>query len=192
MVFFGFWGVLVVPLFVTLQTAGLAGLEHGNNTWKHLLALPLPRSMHYLVKLTTAFGLLLCAYLFLLALVALAGWTLMVVAPRTALAGSPTLGGLLVPAACSFAASLLLLALQTWIALHWHAFNLAVAVGVVGTIAGLVIGQFKYGRYFPWSMPGQAFMGNGQNAVFTAWLGIIGAVVVGAAGLYDFAHRDSI
>ena len=34
------WVFLMLPLFVTLESALLAGLEHGERQWKHLLALP--------------------------------------------------------------------------------------------------------------------------------------------------------
>ena len=47
---FGLWAFLMLPLFVTLQSALLAGLEHGERQWKHLLALPLPRATHYFAK----------------------------------------------------------------------------------------------------------------------------------------------
>ena len=44
------WAFLMLPLFVTLESALLAGLEHANHRWRHLLALPLPRASHYLGK----------------------------------------------------------------------------------------------------------------------------------------------
>src|SRR5512143_3300985 len=37
------WGMLVLPLFVTLETGLLGSLEHSNKTWKELYALPIPR-----------------------------------------------------------------------------------------------------------------------------------------------------
>src|SRR5215472_16182717 len=35
------WCLIGLPLFVSLETALLAGLEHRENTWKHLFALPI-------------------------------------------------------------------------------------------------------------------------------------------------------
>jgi hypothetical protein len=189
---FFLWTMLMAPLFVTLQTAWLAGLEDNNRQWKYLLALPLPRSNHYLVKLTTMVAMLLCAYLLLLALVGPAGWILMIAAPKTGFAGLPPLGMLFVPAASSLAASLLLVALQSWIALRWHSFSVAISVGVVATIAGFLLANSKYGKFFPWSMPAQPFMRHGNDMVFTTWLGVIGGLVVGVLGLYDFLRRDSV
>lgn len=189
---FVMWSLLMVPLFVTLQTAWLAGLEHGNDQWKHLLALPLPRAMHYLVKLTTVVAMLVGSYILLWALVALAGWVLMLVAPRTGLAGLPPLGALVVPAACSLGACLLIVTVQTWIALRWRSFSVPISVGVVATIAALLVSRTRFGQAFPWSMPVQAFVKHGQHMESAVWLGVIGGLVVGALGLLDFLRRDNV
>lgn len=189
---FFLWTVLMAPLFVTLQAAWLAGIEDNNQQWKYLMALPVPRSIHYLVKLTTVAAMMLCAYLLLLALISLAGWILMIVAPKAGFAGLPPLGLLLEPAACSFAASLLLVALQSWIALRWHSFSVAISVGVVATIAGFLLTNSRYGKFFPWSMPAQAFLRHGSGMMMTVWVGVIGGLVVGLLGLYDFLRRDSV
>lgn len=189
---FFLWTLLMAPLFVTLQTAWLAGLEDNNQQWKYLLALPVPRGTHYLAKLTTMVAMLLCAYLLLLALVRPAGWILMIVAPKAGFAGLPPLSMLVVPAACSLAASLLLVALQTWLALRWHSFSVAISVGFVATIAGFLLARSRYGKFFPWSMPAQPFMGHGKDMMIAVSLGVIGGLVVGVLGLYDFLRRDSV
>src|SRR5919202_5118550 len=41
------WCLVALPLFVALETALLAGLEHRENTWKHLFALPIQRWTMY-------------------------------------------------------------------------------------------------------------------------------------------------
>lgn len=48
---FQFWGLLMMPLFITLQTALIAGLDHADNQWKTLLARPVPRWSFYVAKL---------------------------------------------------------------------------------------------------------------------------------------------
>ncbi|MEO8028105.1 MAG: ABC transporter permease, partial [Bryobacteraceae bacterium] len=45
------WTILMMPLFVTLETSLLAGLEHTDKNWKTLLALPAPRWTIYASKL---------------------------------------------------------------------------------------------------------------------------------------------
>jgi ABC-2 type transport system permease protein len=51
------WCLVGLPPFVSLETALLAGLEHRENTWKHLFALPIPRWTIYVPKLLVAFAL---------------------------------------------------------------------------------------------------------------------------------------
>ena len=69
----GIWNGFLLPLFVTLEAALLAGLEHGNAQWKHLLALPLPRGAHYAAKLVVLVVLSMLATAIVVALVPLAG-----------------------------------------------------------------------------------------------------------------------
>ncbi len=52
------WCLLGLPLFVALKTALLAGLEHRENSWKHLFALPIQRWTIYAAKMLVAAGLL--------------------------------------------------------------------------------------------------------------------------------------
>ena len=83
----GLWCMLMLPLFVTLQTALQAGLEHGNRQWKHLLALPVPRGVHYLGKLTIMAGMVVATYVLLLVLILLGGWVLVFTTPHAGLTG---------------------------------------------------------------------------------------------------------
>jgi lantibiotic transport system permease protein len=53
----GMWTLLMMPMFVTLETSLLAGLEHNGN-WKAVLTLPAPRWAVYIAKLLVAVGLL--------------------------------------------------------------------------------------------------------------------------------------
>jgi lantibiotic transport system permease protein len=38
-----FWGLLMLPLYITLETALIAGVDHAENQWKALFARPVPR-----------------------------------------------------------------------------------------------------------------------------------------------------
>lgn len=189
---FSLWCLIMLPLFVTLQTALLAGLEHGNNQWKHLLALPIPRSAHYLAKLTILVLMVVCAYLILLCLTPVAGWILMYAVPSSGLTGTPILGSLIRPILASLAASFLIMSAQTWIALRWPSFTIAVSVGIIATVIGLIAGQSHFGMYFPWTLPVQAFAGDGSPALAAVYFGLVGGCVVGILGLIDFLRRDCI
>lgn len=187
---FMLWCVLMVPLFVTLETALLAGLEHGNQQWKHLLALPVPTGVHYLAKFFMMVLIVLAAYVLLYIMVLPAGWLLMLTAPHRGLAGLPPLGDLWQLPAASFAASMLIVALQTWVALRWRSFTLAVSVGIVATVAGFIVGQSHFSNYFPWTLPGEVFHHDG-NVHLTLALGLGGGVLVAVLGVADFLRRES-
>ena len=38
-----FWALLMMPLYITLETALIAGLDHSENHWKSLMTRPVPR-----------------------------------------------------------------------------------------------------------------------------------------------------
>ncbi len=185
------WLFLMLPLFVTLQAALLAGLEHGERQWKHLLALPLPRSAHYLAKLLALAAMLAAAFGLLLLLIPLGGLALMGLKPAFGLAGAPDWRWLLAMAGKAYAASLLLVALQTWVAVRWRSFTVAVAVGMSATVAGFLIGQSeRFGHWYPWTMPLQVMAGEGRYASFVVVAGILGGIVAAALGLLDFLRRE--
>jgi lantibiotic transport system permease protein len=45
-----FWALLMMPLYITLETAVMAGLDHSENQWKSLLARPVPRWTLYVAN----------------------------------------------------------------------------------------------------------------------------------------------
>ena len=185
------WAFLMLPLFVTLEAALLAGLEHGDRQWKHLLALPLPRGAHYLAKLLALAGLVALAFLALVALVPLGGYALMLVKPGFGIAGAPPWEYLLTSLAWCYLASLLMLSIQCWVAVRWSSFTVAVSVGMSATVMGFLIGQSeRFGHWYPWSMPVQVLAGKGQWLDFVVSAGIAGGLAVALLGLLDFRQRE--
>ena len=53
-----FWALMMLPLFVTLETALLGGVDHNSQQWKHLYALPIPRWAIYAAKSIIALALI--------------------------------------------------------------------------------------------------------------------------------------
>ena len=187
---FALWAFLMMPLFVTLEAALLAGLEHSDRQWKHLLALPVPRSAHYLAKWAALVALLLGASLVFVLLIAAGGWALMQLRPETGLAGWPPWWWLLKRCTWIVAAGLLMAAIQLWVAIRWSSFTIAVAVGMSATVAGFMIGQSRFGHWYPWSLSVQLFAGEGRHASFALAYSAIGAVVVLALSVWEFSRRE--
>jgi hypothetical protein len=156
-----------------------------------LLALPVPRSVHYLAKLLMLAAMLAAAFALLVLLIPVGGITLMWLKPAFGLAGGPDWPWLLAMATKAYAASLLVVALQTWVAVRWRSFTVAVAVGMSATVAGFLIGQSeRFGHWYPWTMPLQVMAGAGRYTEFVVVAGIAGGVLVAALGLFDFLRRE--
>jgi hypothetical protein len=111
--------------------------------------------------------------------------------PAFGLAGGPDWLWLLAMAAKAYAASLLVVALQTWVAVRWRSFTVAVSVGMSATVAGFLIGQSeRFGHWYPWTMPLQVMAGAGRYTEFVVVAGIVGGLLVAALGLVDFLRRE--
>lgn len=185
------WTFLMLPLFVTLQAALLAGLEHANQQWKHLLALPLPRGAHYLAKLLALAAMVLLAMTLLLLLIVLGGGLLGLLQPEFGIAGAPPWTFLLTRIPAIFAAALLIIAMHNWIAIRWRSFTVAVSIGMTATVAGFLIGQSKnFGHLYPWSLPLQVLAGDGGRLQYAVLAGLLGGALVAALGLADFLRRE--
>lgn len=185
------WAFLMMPLYITLQSALLAGLEHGNHQWKHLLSLPVPKSVHYLAKLAALLALTALALLVLGLLLPIAGWLLMHLHPELGISGPAPWHKLATTIPACFAASVLIMAIHTWVAVRWRSFTVAVSVGMAATVAGFLIMQSQtYGMYYPWSMAVQVTAGGGEHMRFAVTASLLGGCLVSLVGLWNFVRRE--
>lgn len=76
------WAVFMLPLLITLETALLNGIEHGDRQWKHIFALPVPRYSVYFAKVIVAQALILISTFVLAALIVVVGLAAMYVRPE--------------------------------------------------------------------------------------------------------------
>jgi lantibiotic transport system permease protein len=188
---FGLWSLLMLPLFVTLQAALLAGLEHRDRHWKHLLALPLPRHAHYLAKTGALLALIALAQIALAALIPLGGWALSALQPRFGIAGPPPFAMIAELSLPIWIGALLMASVQLCISIRWSSFTVAVATGMTATVMGFLIGQSqRYGPWYPWSMPVQALANKQQHLELVMATSAIGAIVVTALASFDFSRRE--
>jgi len=207
---FAMWTTFTLPLLVTLLAALLAGMEHSQNHWKHLFALPLSRRAVVAAKWTMGAALI---GLSSLVLVLATPITLFILRQFT---GSPyqfVVLQFLRPginfelrdlsilvetcriAAAGYAASLFVLSIQTWISLRWQSFIVPNLVGVLAVIfnLGMMIAAFETVlKFFPWSLPMAAFLtltkeGNFQSAIA---LGALGGLALAVPGILSLARRE--
>jgi CubicO group peptidase (beta-lactamase class C family) len=187
------WAIFMLPLLITLETALLAGIEHGEKQWKHLLALPVPRSTVYAAKLLVALALALASTLVLCALLVLTGYGLLALRPEFGQAGGPDYGWLFQHAGRVWLAAWLIVALHTWIGIRWASFTVALGAGVAGTFFALFAAGARIGKYYPWLLPANALnlIGGERRGPVALLLGGVGGLIVAALGALDFARRDA-
>jgi hypothetical protein len=188
-----FWALLMLPLFITLQTALLAGLEHRGEQWKHLYALPVPRWAVVAAKQALAAVLMGLSHLMLICFILLGGWLLWLLRPGLGFHVAIPWGQLLKPVATAYLASWLILAIHTWVALRWRSFVVASAVGIVPTVAGVVTINSEWGSFYPWALAGLIInsLNKGEALPLLEFLfGSLGGVVAALVGGWEVTRHD--
>lgn len=188
------WCILALPLHVTLQAALLSGLEHAEGTWKHLFALPIPRWTVYAAKLLAGALLLAASCVALGALSLVAGLVVGALRPEIGFPPGVPWGSVASEVGLIFLATWLMLAIQVWVSLRWSSFAVPSAVGIAATVAGLVLGISggapAWTHYYPWLLPFQSVVRGVQTAPLA--VGVIGGLLVAAAGCWDVTRRDVV
>jgi hypothetical protein len=197
-----FWGLLMLPLFITLETALVAQWEHRGQQWKHLFALPVPRGALYVAKQLAGMFLVGLSCLFLVALIVLSGWGMRLLIPGLGFEKAVPWLDYLRFAGIMFLGAWLMISLQTWVAQRWSSFAVASAVGIALTIIGVVaIQSDKWGPYYPSTLP--VIVANGfvdslssLNGLTTGLpfkelaFGIFGGVLAALVGGWEMVRRD--
>ena len=186
-----FWSILMLPLFITLQSALLAGVEHGNQQWKNLLALPLPKSVHFISKWLILWLINALATLVLMLMIPVSGFLMDAASESITLSGSVPLSNLARLALQLSITSSFIVGIHTLIALRWRSFTVASASGMVATVAGFLIAQSsRFGHYYPWALPVQLFTNPPTHLEFALWFGGFGGAATLLLGAWYFRHRE--
>lgn len=184
------WAIFMLPLLVTLETALINGIEHGEKQWKHLFALPIPRHAVYIAKWIVAQTLAAASTLILVALTVLAGLALMRLRPELANSGPAPYGWIFKHAAMVWLAAGLIIAVHTWVSIRWPGFTLALGVGIGGTFFALFAASAQIGKYYPWLLPVNVFMDGRTTAALV--MGIAGGIAAATIGCVEFVRRDVV
>jgi hypothetical protein len=188
-----FWNLLMVPLFTTLQTALLAGLEHAHKNWKHIFALPVSRGAIYVAKQVVATGLIGLSSLVLWAGIIVSGLVLRRVQPGIGLEHAIPLWRILQYTLLAYFTSWLIIALHTWIGMRWPSFVVAMGVGIGATVVAVIVVQSDYPLYYPWTLPATLTLQAIKDGTFSygwATLGTLGGFAACILGGLEFTRRD--
>jgi len=186
------WSLLMLPLFVTLETGLLNAQEHGNKMWKQLYATPLPRWAIYAAKQLIGLALVGASTLILLAMSIGAGLLLNVFRPELGFV-PPIDWAAIVPAyALAYLAAWLIISLHLWVSARWPSFVVAMGVGIVATVAGVLVINSDWAKVYPWTLPGRASIGyiEGDAIAAQVALGFLSGIVVALAGGWDVTRRE--
>jgi lantibiotic transport system permease protein len=147
------WAFFMLPMSVTALTALMAYMEHGPKSWDHLRALPVPRWRIYAAKAICTAGLVAAMSIGVLLAALASGWLISVVRPGMAPTGALDLGDYARTLAMMWTASLLMVAVQLWVAVRFSSFLPGLVLGIGGTFFAVVATGAKEGVFMPWQMP---------------------------------------
>lgn len=185
------WTLLMLPMFITLETALLGGLENSEKNWKHLFALPIPRTTIYAAKLISALALIGLSTLVLFGCLMGAGVLLGFLKPDYQLAFSNIpWAQIFRPYYLTYLCAWLMIAIQIWVSVRWQSFTVALATGISATVMGYVlINSEKWGRIYPYTLPMNVLINNG-NITRALLISLIGCLVASLLGAIEFTRRD--
>jgi hypothetical protein len=189
------WGLLMMPLFIALESAVVAGIDHSGNQWKSLLARPMPAWAPYIAKLILVVSMTATSALLVFCGILMDGAIL----PRVQ---SEVVFGFPIPwaAMCRqsaeiFGLAFLTLTIQHWVSLRWQSFSVAIGVGIVGTVLGVAVANAAdqlggWALFFPWALP--MLVLDRQPHDIEAGLLISSALglVVTLVGCFEFCRRE--
>ncbi len=186
----GIWAYFMLPMSVTALTALVAHMEHGPKSWDHLRALPIARWKLYAAKAVCVLAVI--------ALMSAAVFGLQFVAVKLAVMIKPDMAPIgpfngatyVLALTRMFAAGLLMIMIQLWVALRYASFVPALAIGIGGTFFSVVATSAKQGVYFPWQMPVNMLATETWRVETALTLGGVGGLVCLVAMLIHLSRRE--
>lgn len=186
-----YWAFMMLPLFVTLESALVANLEHSRHNWKMLYVQPIPRWTIYAAKWLVNAMLIALSMLVLFGMMLLGGNLVNLVYPEYPFEmGFPWLWTLKLLGTI-YAASLLIISVHVWVSLRWSSFVVACGVGITATVAAVFAFGSDYAIYYPWTIPGMLATGVvGAEWITCMVLGVLGGFLAAGLGMWDVARQE--
>jgi ABC-2 type transport system permease protein len=189
------WAILMLPLYVILQSALLASLDHAGGQWRSILARPLPRWTFYTAKLTFVIGFAVVGSALLALGIALDGAILPQMQQDVVFASPIPWDTIFHKCAQVLGLAFAGLAIQNWISLRWQSFSVAMAAGIVLLVLGVFAGAVGQStdsllRFFPSALPTLIMARNAANIAVGLRVSIVLGVLVAVAAGIDFCRRE--
>ena len=190
-----FWGLLMLPLYLSLQTALVAGLDHADNQWKALFARPVPRWTIYVSKLIVVAGMAVASGTTLALGLLAEGTLLRLYDPDLNFTFPGPVATVFTQTAQMTGLAFLPLTISHWVSLRWRSFAVAIGFGIVALVTGfaMLFSAGNYGtwpRYFPWALPMVVMAKHPPNIEIVLWLGAAAGLLTALVGCLDFCRRE--
>jgi len=190
-----FWALLMMPLYVTLESSLVAGLDHSENHWKSLLARPVPRWSIHVAKLIAVVAMTATATLALLCGILLSGAILPHVQPQVVFGFPVPWPAMARDCAQVTGLMFLPLTIQQWVSLRWKSFSVATGAGIVATVvAFFAVAASRqvpgWPQYFPWALPMLVLSKQAPNIPATLVISGALGLIVAAVSCWDFCRRE--
>ncbi len=192
------WSLMMVPLFVTLETALLNLPEHSQKTWKMMFATPVPRWTIYAAKQVVALALAGVGMLSIIAATLVSGFGLKLLIPGLNLQAPIPWDVLLLGTLYAYLACWLIVSIHLWVSARWPNFAIASAVGIIATVTAVAVINSRFGPYYPWTLSGIAvgtFTGQldwGFKLTLRQMLleGVLGGLIFAALAAWDISRKE--
>jgi len=191
------WALLMLPLFITLETALIAGLDHSENQWKNLLVRPVPRWTFYVAKLLVVTALTAISTVALVCVAIVIGAVLLWFHPEIPMAFPIPFASMFRQGAQVAGLSFLTLTMQHWVSLRWRAFSVATGTGIVLMVTSYMMAASStssahpgWEQYFPGALPMLALARQPHNVETALWISTSLGLLVAAVGCWDFCRRE--
>ncbi len=137
---------LVLPLVITVILAMMARMEHHNNSWKQLLALPVERAKVYFAKLIVGIGIIIYSHILLYVGMMLAAFLLGI--------GQIPYGWVLERFSLMFLSSLAITGLVFYVSYRFSHFGVPMVIGAGLAFPSMFVANSeKYWIFYPWDYP---------------------------------------
>ncbi|KXK15422.1 MAG: ABC-2 family transporter protein [Chloroflexi bacterium OLB14] len=195
----GFWVVLMLPMFVALESSLMAQLEHSQKMWKHLFSLPSQRWTIYLAKLIITMIIVGISTAVLMAGIVLSGWLLQHFGIRPDfnwISPNPTWDVAIRTALLVFILSWCMIALQTYVSMKWSSFIVSLGIGSIGSMMSFIlVRSVTLAQVIPWSLPFNAlepYIKQGSSLELPLLVSLAGTFIFTLFGLWDLSTKDII
>lgn len=191
------WYLLMLPLYVGIQTALYAALEHNANTWKILFTLPVKRYFVYLSKLVVSLILVIISQVTLLVSIILGAFILNLFRPDYQILSTiPNLNNLVIALTVPIIATIGIIFLDTYLSMRIKTFAAPLVLSVVAILPN-IIGLISYKPFLfisPWIMPFNV-VGNlrgvqNPSIIYSLLFSLILGSIVILLGVIDYKKLD--